>query len=483
MQKIIKTSDIINKKAKTKIIATIGPATRTEEKLEAIFNAGVTCIRLNFSHGTYEQQLSAIQKTKKLEEKINRPISILLDTKGPEIRVGKIKGDKQLIEAGKKLKIITDEEKFVSKITTGNEFTVSYNMSKDLKKGDIVLVDDGKLKLIVDSVKPKLVEVTAYNKHILKTNKRINLPGIDFSLPFLSEKDIKDIIWGTQNGIDYIAASFVNTADNIKEIKKILKEHNAEHIQIIAKIESELGINNIDAIIKESDGIMVARGDLGLEIPYYDVPFWQKIIIRKCREQGKLVIVATQMLETMTDNPHPTRAEVTDVYYATELGADATMLSGETAAGLYPEIVIKTMSNINKRAEREFFSKIYYSEYIANRGNKTPKNDREKIAIKVAKKSANGDYKFAIIYSTTGQLLKEVSKLRPNVNIIGVSKDEKLYTSFGVWSSISMTKIEEYEKIGKDQKYAIQLAKKFGATKGDKIFVAHNTKIIDYKIN
>lgn len=478
----MKEFDIKNKIKRTKIISTIGPASETKEVLTKLFNAGMTTIRLNFSHGDHAEQGARIKVAREIQKETGKPLSVLLDTKGPEIRVGKIKSGKQLIKANEKITIYSKPSDYENKETTNGEITVSYDMSKDLKKGDTILLDDGKLQLIAESVKPGLIVATAFNEHLLKSNKRINLPGINFSLPFLSEKDRNDIIFGIENNIDYIAASFVNSTKDIADIKAILKAHNAEHIQILAKIESQLGVDNVESIIDACDGIMIARGDLGLEIPYYNVPFVEKNIIRSCRDKGKLVVVATQMLESMTENPHPTRAEVTDVYYATELGADATMLSGETAAGLYPEIVVSTMATINKRAEKEFYSKIYYDNYIKNRIKVNEKNERSKIAVSLAKKAQNGDYDFAIVYSKTGQLLKEVSKLRPNLNIIGVSADASLYSQFGVWHSISMAKTEEYEKLGKDINYAKTIAKKWGGKTGQKIFVVRNDSVKDLVI-
>ncbi len=478
----MKNIDIKNKIKRTKIIATIGPASDSKEMLKDLFLEGMTTIRLNFSHGDYEEQGQRIKYIREIEQEIQKPISILLDTKGPEIRIGKMANGEQNIVAGQKITVFTNPKEYQNRECKQGEMTVSYDMSKDLKKGNVILVDDGKLQLIVDEVGKEKIQTTAFNEHLAKTNKRVNLPGVKFSLPFLAQKDVNDIIYGIENKVDYIAASFVNTKNDIQDIRKILKKHHGENIQVIAKIESQLGVDNIDSIIDASDGIMVARGDLGLEVPYYDVPFIEKVIIRKCREKGKLVIVATQMLETMTENPHPTRAEVTDVYYATELGADATMLSGETAAGLYPKIVVSTMSTINKRAEIEFYSKIYYDKYITDMLKSTSKDQRQKIAIAVANKAKKGDYDFAIVYSQTGQLLKAVSRLRPNLNIIGVSSDSKLYSSFGVWHSIWMAKPAEYELLGKDINYAIKIAKDWGGKKGQKIFVVHSTNIKDLVI-
>ncbi|AOG60146.1 pyruvate kinase [Spiroplasma helicoides] len=474
----MKIYNLKDKVKRTKVITTIGPSVHSKEALNELFENGMTTIRLNFSHADFTEHGERIEWVKELREEIKKPISILLDTKGPEIRVGKMKDGKQEIKAGTDVTVYTDPETFSSRECGPTELQMSYDMSQDVKVGDVVLVDDGKLTMHVTSIDKdkKIVMCKAFNHHLVKTNKRVNLPGVDFTLPFLAEKDYNDIKFGIKNGIDYIAASFVNTADNVKEIRKILKEENAEHIQIISKIESQIGIDNIDSIIAESDGIMIARGDLGLEIPYYEVPYWEKVIIRKCREKGKLVVVATQMLESMTDNPQPTRAEVTDVYYATELGADATMLSGESANGDYPFITTETMATINKRAEIEFYTKLYYEKQLEN-ARKTTSGKRAEIANQLANTAFEGNYEFAVVASRTGELLKTISKFRPNVTILGVSANPSLWTAFGVWHSVFMNKVEDFDKFLEDEKAIIEVAKSWGAKKGEKILFVRNESI------
>lgn len=359
--------------------------------------------------------------------------------------------------------------------------TVSYDMSVDLKAGDVILIDDGKLELTIDSVKPQIIETTAFNHHEVKTNKRVNLPGVDFSMDFLSEKDEKDILFGCEQGVDYIAASFVNSAQNVRQIRDILAKGNRTDIQVISKIESQVGIDNIDEIIKESDGIMIARGDLGLEIPYYDVPYWEKVIIRKCREAGKIVIVATQMLETMTNNPAPTRAEVTDVYFATELGADATMLSGESATGDFPFITVQTMATINKRAEVEFYNKLYYQQQLDN-AIKSSSGSRADIALSLAEKSREGNYRYAIVLSRTGQLLKTISKFRPNLAILGVSANQRMWTAFGIWHSIFMNKVDSINNLENNVEELSKIAKSWGVVSGEKILVVRGESIKEITI-
>ncbi|AOG60145.1 pyruvate kinase [Spiroplasma helicoides] len=469
-------NELSKKIKRTKIITTIGPSTSTKNDIRKLFESGMNVVRLNFSHGSQEEHVVKMKSVLELREELEKPISILLDTKGPEIRVGKMFEGAQEIKAGSDVAIYTTPEEYAKRECKATEMTVSYDMSVDLKTGDTILVDDGKLTLHVLNVQPGLVNCRAFNHHKVKTNKRINLPGVDFSLPFLSEKDISDIRFGAKNSIDYIAASFVNTADNVHQIRQILKEEKAEHIQIISKIESKIGIYNIDEIIEASDGIMVARGDLGLEIPFYEVPYWEKQIIRKCRKLGRICVVATQMLESMTDNPQPTRAEVTDVYYATELGADATMLSGESAAGIYPFITTETMATINKRAELSFYGKIYYDRALEI-ARSSSKGKRALIADELANITRNGKYEFAIVLSRTGELLKTISKFRPNVTILGVCEDMKLWNAFGAWHSIFMNKVKSIDEIVADPKLAAEIARSWGAKKGEEILIVKSEDI------
>ncbi|MBX4209875.1 MAG: pyruvate kinase [Mollicutes bacterium PWAP] len=465
---------------RTKIIATIGPATHSAEKIEQLFDAGMTTVRLNFSHGDHKEQGDRIVFVREVASKRGIPISIALDTKGPEIRVGKFQGGKQPISVGQKITIFTLNEDFANKECGQGEMTVAYDMSQDLEVGKTVLVDDGKLQLEVIEVTPGIVKTIAKNHHVVKTNKRVNLPGTKFSMPFLAEKDKNDIRYGAKIGVDYIFASFVNTPEDINEIKDILKEENSEEIMVFAKIESQYAVDNFDAIVESTDGVMVARGDLGLEIPYYEVPVAQKMMIRKMRDAGKPVIVATQMLDSMESNPQPTRAEVSDVYLATELGADATMLSGESAAGEYPVESVQVMATINMTAEREFYNKEYYKNYL--KGLAKPSNKREEIAMLVTKKAQNGDFKYSVVLSKTGKLLNVVSKFRPNTAIIGVTENEKQITKFGAVSSVFVipgTKafISMHKDVEKEAKKAVAL---YGAEKGDKFLVVENEKVSEF---
>ncbi|WP_025755124.1 pyruvate kinase [Mycoplasmopsis cricetuli] len=473
----------MNIKKRTKIIATIGPSSDNYDTLRALVENGVTCIRANFSHGDHEEQLNKFVIAKKVSKDLKIPISLMLDTKGPEIRVGAMKDGAQTIKAGTMITIYSTEDKFKTLQGTDIEISVSYDMSQDLVMGNQVLLDDGKLSTVVEEIGKGYVKVKAENTHKLKTNKRINLPGVDFSLPFLADKDKNDILFGIKAGVNYIAASFVNSAKNVQELRELLNSNGGSHIQIISKIESHLGIKNIDEIIEASDGIMVARGDLGLEIPYYDVPYYQKRMIRKCREAGKPVIVATQMLDSMENSPHPTRAEVTDVYFAVELGADSTMLSGESANGSFPVEAVKTMTEISRKAEKEFYSKQYYDVQLDLNLKNSDSNDiRTLIAYSTANRTKSGEYKFIVVLSRTGQLIKQIAKFRPNSTVVGVVKDEKLINGFGIYSGVfvSLNSKEMAEKIKISHDNAVEVLAPFSAQKGDKFIVVENTKITEH---
>ena len=466
----------INKRSK--LVGTIGPSTASFEVVKELVLSGLTTIRANFSHGDFAEQKAKFDNAKKVQKELQVPVSLMLDTKGPEIRVGKMKDGAQLIKAKQELVVHTKPENYQNLVGTDKEITVSYRMDHDLKKGNIVLFDDGKLVTEVISVQDGIVNVVTKNQHLLKSNKRINLPGVEFSLPFLSEKDINDVKFGIEEKVDYIAASFVNSKANVEQLRKILNENGGSKIKIISKIESEVAIKTIAEIIAASDGIMVARGDLGLEIPYYEVPFNQKMMIYKCRQAGKPVIVATQMLDSMEKLPQPTRAEVTDVYWATELGADATMLSGETASGDFPIQAVQVMSTINVRAEKEFYNKLFYAEQLKKVYENSDKDERNEIAYNVAKAASEGKYKYIVVRSTTGDLLNAIAKYRPNAAIIGLVDDEEMIGKFGVTNSVfvSLKSKELFATVRDDFKKAAEALKPFDPQKGDKYLVVDRHK-------
>lgn len=465
---------------RTKIVATIGPSSNDHEILTNLIKAGVSCCRVNFSHGTEESHKQVYDLARQVSKELDIPMSLMLDTKGPEIRIGKMKNDACMIEKDAYINIYTDAKSHKNLIGDENNITVSYEMDKDVYPGVKVLLDDGKLVTEVKEVTKNKIVVKSLNSHLLKTNKRVNIPGIDFSLPFMSKKDINDINWGAKYGIDIIAASFVNSAENVNEIRGLLKKLGKENIQICSKIESKKGIDNIDEIIEASDSIMVARGDLGLEIPYYDVPYYEKKIIRKCRLAGKQVIVATQMLDSMEKSPLPTRAEVTDVYYAVELGADATMLSGESASGQYPVEAVKTMAKIAQRAEAEYYNELFYNEQLKTIAKNA--SSRSKIAYEVAKKLKDGKFKFAVILSHTGELLKEISTYRPNAFIAGIVSDDKLVNKYGITSGIFCEQHSEKIRlmIKENHDNGRIALERFNIKKGDNFIVVDSLNITEH---
>ena len=405
---------MINNIKKTKIVCTLGPVSENEETLRELIKNGLNVCRLNFSHGSHEEHKGRMDLVKKLREELNMPTAILLDTKGPEIRTGKFDAPEVLLEEGQTFTI-------TMKDVMGNKemCTVSYKgLANDVKPGDTILIDDGLVGLTVKEVNGDDIVCEVQNSGIVKNHKGVNVPGVKVNLPAITEKDRSDIEFGIEQGIDFIAASFVRKVSDVLAIREILEENNATHIKIISKIENQEGVDNLDEIIEVSDGIMVARGDLGVEIPTEEIPVVQKLMIKKCNEAGKPVITATQMLDSMIRNPRPTRAEVTDVANAIYDGTDAIMLSGETAAGKYPVEAVKTMATIAKRAE----------ETMRNRRTKINKSKNVTDAISYATCTTAMDLDAKAILSSTasGHTARMVSKFRPDCPIIATTSDESV---------------------------------------------------------
>ena len=405
---------MINNIKKTKIVCTLGPVSENEETLRELIKNGLNVCRLNFSHGSHEEHKGRMDLVKKLREELNMPTAILLDTKGPEIRTGKFEAPEVLLEEGQTFTI-------TMKDVMGNKemCTVSYKgLANDVKTGDTILIDDGLVGLTVKEVNGDDIVCEVQNSGIVKNHKGVNVPGVKVNLPAITEKDRSDIEFGIEQGIDFIAASFVRKVSDVLAIREILEANNATHIKIISKIENQEGVDNLDEIIEVSDGIMVARGDLGVEIPTEEIPVVQKLMIKKCNEAGKPVITATQMLDSMIRNPRPTRAEVTDVANAIYDGTDAIMLSGETAAGKYPVEAVKTMATIAKRAE----------ETMRNRRTKINKSKNVTDAISYATCTTAMDLDARAILSSTasGHTARMVSKFRPDCPIIATTSDESV---------------------------------------------------------
>jgi len=333
---------------KTKIICTIGPASESEEKLRELMLAGMNVARFNFSHGTHEEHKKKFDRVIKVSNELGLPVATLLDTKGPEIRLKDIEGGKTELVNGQKFILTTDE------ILGNNEkVSITYkNLKNDISAGTTILIDDGLIEMVVDEIDEADIICTVINGGPISNHKGVNVPGAALSMPYISDVDRSDIMFGCDMGFDFLAASFVRCREDILEVRKILDEHNS-HMKIIAKIENMQGIRNLEDILTVSDGIMVARGDMGVEIPMEEVPVVQKRMIKMAETQGKHVITATQMLESMIKNPRPTRAEATDIANAIYDGTTAIMLSGESAAGRYPVEAVRTMAKIAERTEQD----------------------------------------------------------------------------------------------------------------------------------
>ncbi len=402
---------------KTKIICTIGPSTSSPEQLKKLIENGMDIARLNFSHGTHESHEETINTIKKVREEMGVPIAILLDTKGPEIRT-------KLLENDEKVELVSGQTfTLTTKDILGNKdkVAVTYDqITEDVVVGNTILIDDGLIELTVKKVTDTDVVCEVINGGSLSNRKGVNIPRVSIKLPAITEKDKEDIIFGINQGVDFIAASFVRSAEAVREIRGILKDCNSD-IAIISKIENEEGIQNIDAIIEESDGIMVARGDLGVEIPIESIPKMQKEIIKKCNDAFKPVITATQMLDSMIRNPRPTRAEITDVANAIYDGTDAIMLSGETAMGKYPIEAVKMMVKIAKETEEN----LDYEALIESRAGLRSKGVSSAICYSSVTTARTLNSKVIVATSISGFTTRVLSKFRPQANIVGLSPIER----------------------------------------------------------
>lgn len=418
---------------KTKIVCTLGPATDDEQILEDLILAGMNVARFNFSHGNQADHLRRLEMLDRLRRKHGLPIAALLDTKGPEIRIGKFGGGFASLKKGQAF-TLTHED------VLGDETHVYVNcplLAGDVQPGSTLLLDDGLIGLTVESIKDGDIRCRVQNDGRISDTKGVNAPGTSLSMPFISEKDRDDLLFGIHNGFDFIAASFTRSAEDILEIRAILEEEKCSNINIIAKIENMQGVRNIDEIIKVSDGIMVARGDMGVEIPLEDVPVIQKMIIGRVYSQGKPVITATQMLDSMIKNPRPTRAEAADVANAIYDGTSAIMLSGETAAGLYPVEAVKTMAKIAERAEQD----IDYD----HRANTSDGKQDVTSAISHATCTTARDIGAQAIITVTksGQTARMVSKFRPSSPIICCTTSERVCNQMNLCWGIQPLIIDE----------------------------------------
>lgn len=425
----------MNNIRKTKIVCTIGPACSDEETITKMCLAGMNVARMNFSHNTYKEHGERIALVKKVREKLGLPIAILLDTKGPEYRIKTFKNGKVTLKAG-------DSFTFTANETEGDETRVSINykdLAKDLEKGDKILLNNGLLSFEVLSTTDTDVLCKVLIGGELSDRKSMSFPNKTLKQVYLSEQDKQDILFGLENDIDFIACSFVSCRQDLLDVKAFLAEHNADRVDIIAKIENRSGVDNIEEICQECEGIMIARGDMGVEIPFEELPAIQKKLITKCRLLGKRVITATEMLESMVYNPRPTRAEISDVANAVYDGTSAIMLSGETAAGQYPVQSVEAMDRIAFNTEQN----IHYAKRFLNREFKI-RNTVDAISHATCGMAIDIDAKAIAVCSLSGMTARMVSRFRPHVNIIGITTEEKTWRKLALSWGVVPVMCENY---------------------------------------
>lgn len=425
----------MNNIRKTKIVCTIGPACSDEETITKMCLAGMNVARMNFSHNTYKEHGERIALVKKVREKLGLPIAILLDTKGPEYRIKTFKNGKVTLKTGDSFTFTTNE-------TEGDETKVSINykdLAKELEKGDRILLNNGLLSFEVLSTTDTDVLCKVLIGGELSDRKSMSFPNKTLKQAYLSEQDKQDILFGLENDIDFIACSFVSCRQDLLDVKAFLAEHNADKVDIIAKIENRSGVDNIEEICQECEGIMIARGDMGVEIPFEELPAIQKKLITKCRLLGKRVITATEMLESMVYNPRPTRAEISDVANAVYDGTSAIMLSGETAAGQYPVQSVEAMDRIAFNTEQN----IHYSKRFLNREFKI-RNTVDAISHATCGMAIDIDAKAIAVCSLSGMTARMVSRFRPHVNIIGITTEEKTWRKLALSWGVVPVMCENY---------------------------------------
>ncbi len=448
---------------KTKIICTLGPATDDEDVLKELILSGMAVARMNMSHGTHEDHKKRADAVKKLREELDMPVAILLDTKGPEIRTKLFKNGSELLEAGQTFTFTTDE-------VEGDRERCSItfaDLPKDVKRGDRILVDDGLIEMLVTATTKTDIVCEVLNGGKIASHKGINVPGTRLSLPFISEQDRKDIAFAVEQDYDFIAASFTRTSEDILQLRQELDKNNCNNIRIIAKIENSEGVENIDDIIRVSDGIMVARGDLGVEIPMEEIPVLQKKLITKAYNAGKQVITATQMLDSMMINPRPTRAEATDVANAIYDGTSAIMLSGETAAGKYPVQAVETMARIAERTENDI-------DYI-DRFRKHHLNSSPDVTSAISHATCTTAHDLGAVailtVSKTGTTARMISKYRPNCPIISGSTSKKVLRQMNLSWGVIPILVEEKTNTDELFEHVVDVAEQHGLVKNGDLAV------------
>lgn len=448
---------------KTKIICTIGPASETEETLTQMCMAGMNVARLNFSHGTHEEHQNKIDLIKKVREKLGLPIAIMLDTKGPEYRIKTFENHRIMLKEGDTFIFTVDD-------VEGNEerVSVSYkNLTKEINVGDRILVNNGLLIFEVKEIKKSDVICRVVVGGEMSDRKSMNFPNHVMKGPYLSEVDKKDILFGIRNDVDFVAASFVSRKSDIQMLRDFLNENGGEEIDIIAKIENRSGVDHIDEICEIADGIMVARGDLGVEIPFVEVPAIQKYLIKKCRLLGKRVITATEMLESMIQNPRPTRAEISDVANAVYDGSSAIMLSGESASGKYPVDAVKNMAEIAEYTEKnvDYTKRFKTTDYII-------KSNIDAVSHATCAMAIDTKAKGIVISSLSGITVRMVSRFRCPVDIIGMTTSEKAWRKLNLSWGVTPVLSEEFNSVDVLFYHALRHAKSvFRLEKGDNVIL------------
>lgn len=455
---------------KTKIICTMGPSTEKGDTLKKLIEAGMNVARMNFSHGDFDEHGGRLKSLRKYSKELGLPVAALLDTKGPEIRLGDFEAGRVELKEGQEFTLTARDI-----LGTKKEVSITYKqLPKDVKPGSSILLDDGLIGLEVKEVSGDDIVCTVMNGGPVSNHKGVNVPGTDLSMDYLSEKDKADLIWGAENDVDFIAASFVREAADVIAIRDLLKAHGSEKIQIIAKIENEQGVRNIDGILEAADGIMVARGDMGVEIPCEEVPVVQKNLIKKANQAGKIVVTATQMLDSMIKNPRPTRAEATDVANAIYDGTVAIMLSGETAAGAYPVEALKTMVKIAERTEKD----INYRRRFFENDRKANPDVTDAICHATCTTALDLKAKAIISVTKSGRSAKMVSRYKPDCDIVACAMDEKVCRQLNLAWGVTPLLLDEQKEVFDlfDEAVAVA-AKEKGLQKGDTVVITSGVPI------
>lgn len=447
---------------KTKIICTLGPASEDAETIRKLILAGMNIARFNMSHGSHADHARRINTVRTVAKQLGMPVGILLDTKGPEVRVKTFKGGKATVKDGQTFTFTTDDCEGDSTKVTAN----FKNLHRDLIPNDIIMVNDGLCQFQVKEIKGHNIICKCLRGGTISNQKSMNFPKKTLSMPFISDADRDDLLFGVEQKVDFVAASFVSNKMNVVEIRQLLNHAGGKYIEIIAKIENHDGVQNVEEIYSVADGVMVARGDMGVEIPFAQLPGIQKKIINKARVLGKRVIVATEMLESMIENPRPTRAETSDVATAVSQGASAIMLSGETAAGKYPVQCVETMSLIATEAEKnmDFFQELKEKNFVINDMTSAICHAASNAALTLG-------VQLIICFTKSGNTAKMVSRFRPGMPIIACTTDEETFSRMSLYWGVFPQMVTEYVKYEDLYNESIKIAKQHGCKEGDTFVV------------